>query len=224
MVVAREVVAAAMAAEWEAQSERIDPGTMPMTRIVNSAIDRVARRDGGGPRGDRQIRRLGPHLLPRRWAGGPGRRQDEVWSPLIAWAREALGARFVLAEGIVHVVQDKAALDAVARALDPYEALSLAAISTITTLTGSAILALAVARGRLTAAEAWAAAHVDEDWQMSLWGSRRGGDGPTGRALAGDGSRRARPRVMPARTGYPTTRRIPGSCRSPMQRGSGMCA
>ena len=159
-----------MAAEWRAQEGRIDPATMPMTRLVNSAIDRVAP-EMAAVRAE-IVKYAGSDLLCYR-ADGPERlveRQDEVWSPLIAWAREALGARFVLAEGIVHVRQSEAALAAIARAVEPLDALSLAALSTITTLTGSAILALAVARGRLTGAEAWAAAHVDEDFQASLWG------------------------------------------------------
>ena len=107
LVVAREAVAEAMAAEWRAQEGRIDPAKMPMTRLVNSAIDRVAP-EMAAVRAE-IVNYAGSDLLCYR-ADGPERlveRQDEVWSPLIAWAREALGARFVLAEGIVHVRQSE---------------------------------------------------------------------------------------------------------------------
>ena len=96
--------------------------------------------------------------------------QEKAWSPILAWARQALGARFVLAEGVVHVQQSPGALAAVERALLPADPLRLAAISTVTTLTGSALIALALADGALSAEAAWQAAHVDEDWQMSQWG------------------------------------------------------
>jgi chaperone required for assembly of F1-ATPase len=76
----------------------------------------------------------------------------------------------VLAEGVVHVAQSPAALAAVERALAPLDPLRLAAISTVTTLTGSALIALALADAALSVAAAWEAAHVDEDWQMSHWG------------------------------------------------------
>jgi chaperone required for assembly of F1-ATPase len=68
------------------------------------------------------------------------------------------------------VEQDRSVLDAIALAVAEYDAVSLAALHTVMTLTGSAIIALAVARGRLSAEEAWAAAHVDEDFQMEQWG------------------------------------------------------
>jgi chaperone required for assembly of F1-ATPase len=107
-------------------------------------------------------------------AGGPASllaAQSAAWDPLVAWAREGLGARFRLAAGVVHVAQDDRALAAVDAALASLDPLGLAAVHTVTTLTGSAVIALAVLKARLTIDEAWAAAHVDEDWQMGQWGS-----------------------------------------------------
>jgi chaperone required for assembly of F1-ATPase len=95
--------------------------------------------------------------------------QALAWDPVLAWAREQFGARFVLAQGVVHVPQPREAIAAV-RAAIPGEPWRLAAVSSITTLTGSALLAMALAHGALAADTAWAAAHVDEDWQMSQWG------------------------------------------------------
>ena len=170
LVVASRAVAEAIAAEWEAQRDRIDPGTMPVTRIVNAAIDRVAKEMPAVR--DSIVAHARSDLVCYRADGPEGlvRAQAEAWDPLVAFARDDLGARLILAEGIVHARQSEAALAAIARAVAPYDPVALAAIHTITTLAGSAIIALAVARGRLTTEAAWAAAHVDEDWQATFWG------------------------------------------------------
>jgi chaperone required for assembly of F1-ATPase len=90
---------------------------------------------------------------------------------VLAWAAETFGARFDLAAGVVHVAQPPEALAAVSAALDAVDdSAALAALSVITSLTGSALLALAVARGFLTPEAAWVAAHVDEDYQIEQWG------------------------------------------------------
>ena len=90
---------------------------------------------------------------------------------MLAWAREAYGARFTLAEGIAHVRQPEAVLQAIAAELQTLdEPFALAALHVMTTLTGSLLLALAVWRGQLSAAEAWRIAHVGEDFQISQWG------------------------------------------------------
>ena len=171
LAVADRRVAEALAAEWEAQGERLDPAAMPLTRIVNAAIDRVAG-ETDAVRAE-IVKYAGTDLICYR-AEGPASlvaAQAAAWDPLIAWAQEALGVRLTLAEGIVHVAQDESALVAVDAALQPLDALSLAALSTITALTGSAVIALAVLKGRLKVDEAWAAAHVDEDWQLAHWGT-----------------------------------------------------
>ncbi len=171
LAVSREAVAKALAAEWAGQGERLNPAAMPLTRIVNSAIDGVAR-EMDAVRAD-IVRYAGNDLVCYRTDAPQGLvvRQEAAWSPLLAFVRETLGARFVLAEGVMHVAQDPATLGAIDRALRGYDPLSLAAIHAVTTLTGSAVIALAVAHGRIAADAAWAAAHVDEDWQMGQWGA-----------------------------------------------------
>jgi chaperone required for assembly of F1-ATPase len=119
------------------------------------------------------VKYAGTDLICYR-ADGPGSlvaSQAAAWDPLVAWARDALGARVTLGEGIVHVPQDEASLLVIDAVLAPLDALALTALSTITTLAGSAVIALAVLKKRLTVDEAWAAAHVDEDWQMGQWGT-----------------------------------------------------
>jgi chaperone required for assembly of F1-ATPase len=163
-------LARAVAVEWEAQSEVIDPATMPLTRLANSAIDGVRGREAE-VRAD-ITRYAGSDLVCYR-AEGPeelARRQVAAWDPIVAWSRDVLGARFEVARGIVPVAQPEAATSAVSGALARHDAFVLAALHVMTTLTGSALLALAHARGRLTAEDAWSAAHVDEDWQISQWG------------------------------------------------------
>ena len=160
----------AMAAEWNAQGESIDPATMPMTRLANTIIDGVAL--SATPVADEIAQYLGTDLLCYR-AGTPDglvRAQAKHWDPILDWARTALGARFILSEGIVYLAQPESAI-AAARARIPSDPWRLGAVHVITTLTGSALIALAVCEGQLSVEEAWAAANVDEDWNMAQWGS-----------------------------------------------------
>jgi len=158
-----------IAEEWNAQAEVIDPARVPLTRLANAVIDAVA--DQPKAVAAEIANYLGSDLLCYRadMPEGLVERQARAWDPILAWARQALGARFVLARGVVHVAQPEPAIAAM-RAIIPSESWRLGAVSAITTVTGSAVLALALERGALDADTAWAAAHVDEDWQMSQWG------------------------------------------------------
>ncbi len=142
---------------------------MPLTRLANAIIDGVA--DRPGPVADEVEKYLASDLVCYRASSPRGltERQARHWDPILDWARDTLGARLSLGEGVVHVTQPEPAL-AAARAAIPNDPWRLGAVHTVTTLTGSALIALALARGRLTADEAWAAAHVDEDWNMEQWG------------------------------------------------------
>jgi chaperone required for assembly of F1-ATPase len=162
-------LAEAIAAEWEAQRELLDPATMPLTRLANAIIDAVVV--SPGPVRDDVARYLGSDLLCYR-AEQPERlvqRQTDTWDPVLDWARETLGARFVLSAGVTFVNQPAGAVKAAAQAI-PSDPWRLGAVHAMTTLMGSALLALAVLQGRMSAEEAWASAHLDEDWNMELWG------------------------------------------------------
>jgi chaperone required for assembly of F1-ATPase len=168
-VPAREI-AAAMAAEWEAQKENIDPLTMPMTRFANSVVDAVV--DRVDIVRDDIAKYLPSDLLFYR-AGHPEglvAREARHWDPVVFWAADQLGAHFILAEGIMHVSQPEAAVAAAREAL-PHDPWSVAALHVVTTLTGSALLALALHQGARDAAQVWAAAHVDEDFNAEQWGT-----------------------------------------------------
>lgn len=162
-------LAEAIAAEWEAQTEFVDPATMPLTRLANAIIDGVA--SAPAPAAEEIAHYLGCDLLFYRAAAPEGlvARQAAAWDPVLAWARDNLGARFTRAQGLAHVTQPQAALAAARKAI-PENPWALGALASITTLTGSALLALALAQAAISVEAAWAAAHVDEDWNMETWG------------------------------------------------------
>jgi chaperone required for assembly of F1-ATPase len=168
--------ARALAAEWAALGELIDPALMPWTRIVNSAIDGVAGQLASTA--EEITKYAGSDLVCYR-ASEPEalvRAQAAAWDPVLAFAREKLGGPFICTESLMFIDQPEAAFmavkEAIARIADggPEAPFALAALHVMTTLTGSALLALAVAHGELTAAEAWRAAHVDEDFEWRAWG------------------------------------------------------
>ena len=162
-------LAQALAAEWNAQTEVVDPAKMPLTRLANSIIDGVA--ETPQPVADEIKKYLASDLLFYRADTPQGlvERQAQHWDPILQWAAETLGAKFYLSEGVVHVTQPQSALEA-ARAAVPEDPWRLGAAHVITTLTGSALIALAMARGELSAEAAWRAAHVYEDWNIEQWG------------------------------------------------------
>ena len=167
-----EALAKLVAAEWARQVDVIDPATMPVTRLVNSAIDGVATESQAVF--DEIVRFSGSDLLCYR-ANEPERlvaRQSERWNPVIEWAAREIGARFILAEGVIHQQQPREAISSFAAALRKYDTpMELASLHTITSMTGSAILALAFAEGWLPLADVWSLAHLDEDWTIEHWGS-----------------------------------------------------
>ncbi len=169
VAVPSRAIADAMAAEWAAQKEMIDPLTMPMTRFANSVVDAVV--DRVAIVRDDIAKYLHSDLLFYR-AGHPEglvEREAAHWDPVLFWAAGQLGAHFILAEGIVHVSQPEAAVTAARDAL-PHDPWSVAALHVVTTLTGSALLALALHHGARDADQVWVAAHVDEDWNAEKWG------------------------------------------------------
>ena len=162
-------LAQAIAAEWQAQGDIVEPATMPLTRLANSIIDGVSDRSEAVAAEVKKY--LASDLVCYR-ATSPQKLaelQAQHWDPIVAWAAETLGAQFLVADGVVHVAQPEEAREAAAAAI-PQDVWRLGAVHAATTLTGSALIALALAKGRLSADEAWTAAHVDEDWNIAQWG------------------------------------------------------
>lgn len=163
-------LAEAIADEWRQQDTYIEPATMPLTRLANTTIDGILVTPDAVR--DEIVAFAGQDLIYYR-ADHPvelSQRQDEVWAPFVSWAQEHFDAKITLTAGIMPVTQSDGLL-AGARAhvasIDPW---LLGPLHIITTLTGSAVMALAHVSGHADAESIWTAAHIDEDWQIAQWG------------------------------------------------------
>ncbi len=160
----------AVAAEWSAQSETINVASMPLTKLANTAIDGVTGRES-------EVitditRYAASDLICYRAPFPPelAAKQAAAWDPVLAWMEEMFSAPFLLANGVSYLEQPPASLEVVRSLVASYGPFQLAALHVMTSLTGSALISLAFVHGKLSLGEAWAAAHVDEDWQISKWG------------------------------------------------------
>ncbi len=170
LLVPNGALAEAIADEWRAQTGRIDARTMPMTRLANTALDAVA--PNAASVAEDMLGFAGRDMICYR-ADRPVElieRQKAHWDPLIEWVEDHYGARLIVTEGVMPVEQPSGSLAALRTACLCQEPFGLTALHVITTLTGSAVLALAHAAGRLTLEQSWEAAHVDEDFQREQWG------------------------------------------------------
>jgi chaperone required for assembly of F1-ATPase len=170
LVLPCEALGAAVAAEWAAQDKEINPAAMPLTRIANSALDAVSVRFSEVA--DDVTKFAGNDALCYR-ADDPEslvETQRRLWDPVVDWAGTLLCGRFVLIEGLIHAPQPETLLAAYRARIETETPLRLAALHTVTSLTGSALLALALKEGRLDADSVWTAAHVEEDFNIERWG------------------------------------------------------
>ncbi len=170
LAVPSRALADAIAEEWNAQGEEIVPASLPLTRLANSAIDGVADREGEVVQDI--LNYAGTDLICYRASSPAGlvAEQARLWNPILSWVRSEYDAPFVVGTGVAHIDQAGASLDAIRRAVAAFPPFKLAALHVMTSLTGSALIALAHANGFLDTDAAWAAAHVDETWQASQWG------------------------------------------------------
>ena len=173
VVVPTPPLADAIAAEWDAQEEEVDPSAMPMMALAATAIDRV-QPQAEAVAGDAAAY-AGTDLLCYRAAEPPelAERQAAQWQPLLDWAKAAYGAELTVTTGVAPVTQDNEALMRLGRQVARFEPFALAALHVLTTTTGSLVLALAVAEGRLEPHEAFEASIIDEAWQAELWGEEQ---------------------------------------------------
>ncbi|MDE2385778.1 MAG: ATPase [Alphaproteobacteria bacterium] len=163
-------LAQAVAAEWQAQDKLIDPAKMPLTKLANTAIDRVGA-ERAHVAGE-VVAFAGNDLVCYR-ADEPEELvalQRQQWDPVLAWALAALDAGFTFTHGIIHVAQDVHALKAVERHVATLDDFALTGLHNVMTLTGSALIAIMLQARALAPQAAWTAAHVDEDFQISQWG------------------------------------------------------
>jgi chaperone required for assembly of F1-ATPase len=170
LVVPTRGLAEAIAAEWGGQGDEIDPLAMPLTGLANAAIDRVVPDPEAFAR---SLARYGESDLLCYRAEGPRplvRRQAELWDPLLDWARRRFGVEFETVSGVMHRPQPEATVAALASAVAAYDPFRLAALSPLVTVSGSLLIALALAEGEVGLEPAWSAATLDEAWQAEQWG------------------------------------------------------
>ncbi len=170
LVVPTLALAQAIAAEWDAQTGKVDPATMPCTRAANSAIDKLSSQQA------EVVEMLAAYgetdLLSHRAEAPPAlvARQAAAWDPMLDWAAGTFGARLAVGTGVLPVPQDPVALAALRAPVAALSRFELAAFHDLVAISGSLVLALAVIRGRLTADAAWEASRIDETWQVEQWG------------------------------------------------------
>lgn len=170
LIVPTLAMAEAIAAEWDAQEELVDPGTMPVTRGANAAIDKVRVQR------NEVVALLAEYgdsdLLCYRAAGPEGlvQMQAEGWDPMLDWAADTLGVRLFVGQGVMHVPQMSDALAKLNSEVNAFDDFALAAAHDLISLSGSLILALAVTRNATSVENAWMLSRIDEHWQIAQWG------------------------------------------------------
>lgn len=163
-------LAQAVATEWEAQGEKIDPATMPMTGLANAAIDRIAP---DVPAFAASIAVYGQSDLLCYRADGPAPlvvRQQENWQPLLDWAARRYSVTFAVTSGIIHTPQPPATLAAMDESVRAWDVFTLAGLSTLVSLSGSLVIGLATVERAFAVDTLWAAAELEEQWQAEQWG------------------------------------------------------
>ncbi|MEO7178236.1 MAG: ATP12 family protein [Allosphingosinicella sp.] len=166
-----EELADAVAGEWNAQSESIEPLSMPLTGLANAAIDRVAPDPAAF---GRTLAEYGESDLLCYRAEGPQslvERQSRIWDPLLGWARTRFGVEIETTAGVMHRPQPPETVDQLGRAVAARGAFQLAGLAPLVTISGSLIIALALAEGAIGLEAAWDSALLDEAWQAEQWGA-----------------------------------------------------
>ncbi|SFP46932.1 ATP12 family chaperone protein [Sphingomonas rubra] len=165
-----DALARAIADEWRGVGDTLDPRAMPLTGLANAAIDRIAADPAPFAEG---LARYGESDLLCYRAAEPAElvaRQAAAWDPPLAWARHRYDVHLEVTTGILHRAQPPATIARLADAVSAYDAWHLAALSPLVTITGSLVLALALAECAITPDDAWTAAELDADWQAERWG------------------------------------------------------
>lgn len=170
LVVPTEALASAIAAEWDAQEEHVDPAHMPFTRMANAAIDKVAVQHAEvaellAAYGDSDLlcyRAATPEELIAR--------QSDAWDPVLDLAAEKLGARLEPRTGVMHAPQEAAALATLSARVHSFDNFRLAAFHDLVSMTGSLILGFAAAENWKSADDIWQLSRLDELWQEEQWG------------------------------------------------------
>ena len=171
LILPSRALAEAVAAEWNAQIDVINPAAMPLTKLANTAIDRA-----GGERAfvaGQVVEFSGSDMVCYRANEEEVLRilQASAWDPIIAWAEAEMNVKFLIVRGVMHKAQSPSAMAAVEKHVASLDEFRLTVAHNLTTLTGSALLGLMLTAGKITPDAGWQAAHVDEDFQIATWGT-----------------------------------------------------
>lgn len=164
-------LAAAVAAEWQAQQGAVDPGTMPLTRAANAALDKVTPQRAEVAA---MLASYGDTDLICYRAESPAElvaRQAAAWDPLLDWAASTLGARLVPVAGLIPRPQDPQALARLSAQVGALDIWDLTAFHDLVSLSGSLVIGFAALRHLRPAADLWQVSRIDETWQAELWGA-----------------------------------------------------
>jgi len=166
-----EALANAIAEEWRSVEVDVDPSAMPLTGLVNAAIDRVAPQRQAFARGLATYAEADLACYRSDWPPELVERQRAAWDPLLGWARRRYDVDFATTSSLMHVPQPQATIEQLSHAVGLLDAFRLAGLSSLVTIGGSLVAGLAVLEKAVTAEEAWEAVSVDERWQLEQWGA-----------------------------------------------------
>ncbi len=164
-------LATSIAEEWRVQGDEVVPASMPMLRLANTTIDGIGKTREAVIDA---ILRFGEHDLICYRAEQPpelAKLQDEAWTPLLAWAAQSHGSKLTVGAGVTHLAQPVEALAGLRRAVAEMDDYALAALHVMASITGSLVLGLALAEGRIDSGQAFKLSRIDEDYQAGKWGS-----------------------------------------------------
>lgn len=170
LIAPTEALAHAMAKEWAAQGMEIDPFSMPLTQLANSALDRT-----GTQRAEivKAVSAYGGSDLICYWADAPAElidRQRAAWRPLIDWANDRFDISLVVVQGIVHKPQEPRTLANLREEVASLDDFRLTGLADCVAAAGSLIIGLALLHGRLDSDGVFESSQVDETFQIDLWG------------------------------------------------------
>lgn len=163
-------LAEAVAEEWASQSEKVTFETMPLTRLLSAAVD--GDEAGALEWRNEVVKYLGSDLVCYRADGPDGlvTRQAKAWDPYVVWFRQVFDVALVVTSGVVFVDQPSNAITRVNDILRDEPVETLLALKTATTISGSAVMALALWKCSFDAEHIFDASRVDERFQEEKWG------------------------------------------------------
>jgi chaperone required for assembly of F1-ATPase len=166
-----EALARAIADEWSAVADDIDPRAMPLTGLANAAIDRIAPDRQAVPSGLARYAEADLACYRADWPPQLVELQSQAWDPLLSWARRRYDVDFATTSSLIHVPQQPATVERLSQAVAELDPFRLAGLSPLVAAGGSLVAALAALEKAVPVEEAWGSVSIDDRWQLEKWGS-----------------------------------------------------